>query len=112
VPNRAKWGWVTHRLGGKAIENIGSNVHGLCPTTSGKRCLKEEAVNHGCGGVNSTFDSAVLRGSVGARESQLNTMGKKGARGGVVELTAVIALEATNQATELGGDPSEEVVRV
>jgi hypothetical protein len=36
-------------------------------------------------------------------------MGEKGARGGVVELAAVIALESTNWATKLGGDPSEEV---
>jgi hypothetical protein len=32
---------------------------------------------------------------------------KERARGGVVELTDVVALESTNQATELGGDPGE-----
>jgi hypothetical protein len=36
---------------------------------------------------------------------------KEGARGGVVELVAVIALECMNRATELGGDPSEEVAK-
>jgi hypothetical protein len=36
-------------------------------------------------------------------------MSKEGARGIVVELVAIITLEGTDQATELGGDPSEEV---
>jgi hypothetical protein len=34
---------------------------------------------------------------------------EEGARGVVVELATVITLKGTNRATELGGDPGEEV---
>jgi hypothetical protein len=36
-------------------------------------------------------------------------VGEEGARGGVVELAAIITLEGTDRAMELGGDPGEEV---
>ena len=36
-------------------------------------------------------------------------MGEKERTGGVVKLAAIVALECTNRAMELGGDPSEEV---
>jgi hypothetical protein len=39
-------------------------------------------------------------------------MGEKGARGEFVKLAIVIALESTNRATELSGDPNEEVGEV
>jgi hypothetical protein len=65
------------------------------PIDGGKRRLKKEATCHVSGGANNAFDPTVLWGSVGARESQLNTVGEKeGTRGGVVELAIVIALEA------------------
>jgi hypothetical protein len=100
---------VTHRLGGKVIDEMSSSVQGLGPIVGRKRCLKEEATDHVSGGASDPFGPTVLRGSVGAREVQLNAVREKGARGGVVELKTVIAQEATNRATKLGGDPSEEV---
>jgi hypothetical protein len=42
----------------------------------------------------------------------MNAMGEKGARGEFVKLAIVIALESTNRATELSGDPNEEVGEV
>jgi hypothetical protein len=59
---------VTHRLGGKAVKEIGSSIQGLCPITGRKRRLKEEA-DHVSGGANNPFGPAVLRGSVGTREA-------------------------------------------
>lgn len=100
---------MAHCPGGKIVEEMGSSVQGLCPIVGGKRCLKEEAIDHVVGGANNLFGPAVLGGSVGARGSQLHAVGEKGWRGGVVELIAVITLECTNRATELDGDPSEEV---
>jgi hypothetical protein len=89
---------------------MGSSVQGLFLIVGWKKCLKEEVADHVGGGLDNPFDLAILRGSVGTRELQLNTMGKKeGARGRVVKLAAVIALKSMNRATELGGDPSEEV---
>jgi hypothetical protein len=38
---RVKWGWVTHRLRGKAVEKMGSSVQGLCPIDGMKRRLKK-----------------------------------------------------------------------
>ena len=90
VPYRAKWEWVTHRLEGKVVELMRSSVQGLCPIASRKRRQQKEVANHVGGGVNNPFDSTILRGSVGARESQLNVVGEKqGARGGVVKLAFV-----------------------
>jgi hypothetical protein len=101
---------ATHHLRGKTVKEMGSSVQGLYLIPSGKKRLKEEVADRVGGGVDILFNLFVLRGSVGTRELQLNTMGKKeGARGGVVKVTTVIALKSTNQATELGGDPSEEV---
>jgi hypothetical protein len=40
---------------------------------------------------------------------ELHVVGEEGARGGVVELVAIVTLEGTDRATELGGDPGEEV---
>jgi hypothetical protein len=47
---------------------------------------------------------------VGARETQLDVVGEEeGARGVVVELSAIVTLEGTNQSMELGGDPGKYV---
>jgi hypothetical protein len=42
---------VTNRLGGKAVEEMGSGVQGLCPIVGMKRRLKEEAADHVSGGA-------------------------------------------------------------
>ena len=55
------------------------------------------------------FGSDVLRAGVGAREPQLNNMRKEERAGGLIELATIVALESTNRAAELGGDPSKEV---
>jgi hypothetical protein len=39
----------------------------------------------------------------------LNTSGEKGVRGGVIELTTVVALDGLNGEAELSGHPSKEV---
>jgi hypothetical protein len=96
-------GGVTHCLGGNAIE-MGSNVFSLCPIADRKRPLKEEATYHVSGGANNLFGPTVLKGSVGAQESQCNIVEEKGVRGRVVELATVITLEGTNRTSELGGD--------
>jgi hypothetical protein len=45
-----------------------------------------------------------------ARETQLNAIGEEERTGGmVVELTDIVTLQGTDQATELGGYPGEEV---
>lgn len=85
-----------HRLRGKTVEKMSSSVYGIYPIAGKKRRLKEEAVDHVSGGANNPFVTTVLRGGLGARESQLNTVRDKEMRGGVVELVAIIILEGTD----------------
>ena len=74
--------------------------------------MKEEAADHvGCG-ANDSIDPAVMGRSVRAREAQLNVVGEEGARGGVVELAAIIRLEGTDRATELVETQAKKWVRV
>jgi hypothetical protein len=99
---------MVHRLRGKAVEKMCSSVQGLCLVAS--RRLKEKATNHVGDGANDAFYPIVLGRGVRARETQLNDVGEEeGARGVVVEPATVITLKGTNRATELGGDPNEEV---
>jgi hypothetical protein len=100
---------VAHRLRVEAVEEMGSGVQGLCPVAGRERRLKEETTDHVGGGANDAFDPTVLGRSVRAQEAQLNAVGEEGARGGVVELLAIVTLQGMNRVTELGGDPGEEV---
>jgi hypothetical protein len=75
-----------------------------------ERHLEEKATDHISGGANHVLGPAVLVRGVGARETQLNAIGEEEwPRGVVVELTSIITLQCTDRATELGGDPGEEV---
>jgi hypothetical protein len=103
---------LAHCFRGEAIEEMSSGVQGLCPVDGKERRLDEEATNHVGGDANDAFDLAVLGRSVRAREAQLNVVGEEGARGGVVELSAIVTLKGTNRTTELGGDLGEEVGKV
>jgi hypothetical protein len=103
-------GGVAHRLRGEAIEQMCGGVQGLCPVAGKERHLKEKAIDHVGGGANDAFDPTVLGRGVGAREMQLDAMGEEeGTRGVVVELAAIITLEGTDRATELGRDLGEKV---
>jgi hypothetical protein len=59
--------------------------------------------------MNHVLCPAFLRGGVGTQEPQLNTVTERGRNGGVAKLVTVITLDNTNVATELGGDPRQEV---
>ena len=101
---------MTVRLGGEAVDEMCSSVQGLHPITSRKRRLKEKATYHVGSGANDTFARTVLSIIVGIREAQSNAVGEKErARGGVVELIAVVALESRNRTMELSADLGEEV---
>jgi hypothetical protein len=100
---------MAHRLRGEAVEEMGGGVQGLYPVAGRERRLKEEAAYHIGGGANHAFGPAILGSGVGARETQLDVMGEEERARGVVELAAIITLEGTNRAMELGRDPGEEV---
>jgi hypothetical protein len=101
---------VAHVLRGEAVEEMCGGVQGLCLVARRERRLKEKATDHVGGGANDAFGPNVLGKSVRAREMQLNVVGEEvGARGDVVKLSDIVTLQGTNRATELGGDPGEEV---
>jgi hypothetical protein len=81
------------RLGGEAVE-MGGSIQHLHPIARGERHLEENATYYVGGGVSLAFGSTVLR---------------KRAGDGVVELATTVALESTNRAIELGGDPNKKV---
>jgi hypothetical protein len=57
---------VAHRLRGKAVEEMGGSVQGLCPVAGRERHLEEKAAEHIGGGAVHAFGSAVLCRGVGA----------------------------------------------
>jgi hypothetical protein len=99
-----------HHLRGKMTEEVCGGVQGLCPVAGRERLLEEKATDHIGGGANHAFGLAVLGRDVGTRETQLDATGEKErTRGVVVELAAIVTLQGTDRATELGGYPGEEV---
>jgi hypothetical protein len=68
-------------------------VQGFYLVASMERRLEEKATDHIGGGANHVLGPIVLGRGVGARETQLNATGE----------------QCTDRATELGGDPGEEV---
>jgi hypothetical protein len=85
-------------------------MKGLCPVGGRERCLKEKAAYHVGSGANHALGPAVLSRGVGTRETQLDAVSEEERTGDiVVELAAIVALQGTNWAPELGGYPGEEV---
>jgi len=85
-------------------------MKGLCPVGGRERRLEEKAADHVGGGANHALGPAVLSRSVGTRETQLDAVSEEERTGGVVvELAAIVALQGTDRAPELGGYPGEKV---
>jgi hypothetical protein len=105
--------WITNRLGGKAVEEIGGCVQGLSLVAGKKRILKEETTQHVVGGANHALGLAIPRGDVRARHPQLHAMGEKeGARRGVIKLTTIIALNSLDVSIELNRQLRKEMRKV
>jgi hypothetical protein len=101
---------VAHRLRGKTVEEMCGDMKGLCPVGDRERRLKEKAADHVGGGANHALGPTVLSRGVGTRETQLDAVSEEERAGGiVVELAAIVALQGTDRAPELGGYPGEKV---
>jgi hypothetical protein len=101
---------VAHCLRGEVIEELGGRVKGLDPVAGKKRSLEEKAADHVGDGANHVFDPTVLGICVWERETQLNTTSEEERpRGMVVKFAAIVTLQCTDGAMELGGDLGEEV---
>jgi hypothetical protein len=97
-------------FGGKEVEEIGGGVKALNPVAGWERRMEQQGVHDIIGGVNHALDLVILRGGVGARYPKLDVVGEEeGVRGGVVELSSVVALDTTDGATKLHKNIGEEV---
>jgi hypothetical protein len=80
-------------------------VKALCLEARGKGGLDQKSAHDIVRGPNHALCLAILWGSLRTR----HTGEKEGARGGVIELTTVVALDGLNGETELSGHPGKEV---
>jgi hypothetical protein len=83
--------------GRKTVEEVGGS-------------LKEKGAHGVVGGANHPLNLAILRRSIWARHTQLNTVREKECTGGgVIKLTTIVTLDGLDGEAELCGHPSEEV---
>jgi hypothetical protein len=88
-------------------------VEPFYPVASQNRSLKEQGAQHIINGAKDALDFTVLWRSVWTRHSQNHPIGgEECARGGVVELTTIVALDDFDGATKLCGDISEKIDKV
>jgi hypothetical protein len=107
------WAGFTDCLVEKTVQQIRGSVEPIYPIANWERCLKEQEVNHIIYGVKSTLGFTVLRRVVGAGYPQNHPMsGKECLRGGIVELTIVVALNNFDGAAKLCGDKGKKIDNV
>jgi hypothetical protein len=76
----------------------------------GKGGLDQKSVHDIVCGPNHALCLTVLWRSIRTRHTELDTSGEEeGARGGVIELTPIVALDGLNGEAELSGHPGKEV---
>jgi hypothetical protein len=101
---------VGNRLGGQTVEEVGGSGEGLGPIVRRKGSLKEQRAHDVIRCANHALSPTILRRRVGARHTEVDAAKEEKAMGCIViELAPVVTLDTPNGATELSGDPSEEV---
>ncbi|WVZ58830.1 hypothetical protein U9M48_009058 [Paspalum notatum var. saurae] len=96
--------------GGETVEQVGGGVETLRPKANRKRSLEQKGAHDIISGANHALSLAVLRGGVGTRHAQLDTMREEeGAGGMIIELTPVVTLDDLNGEAELSRHLGEEV---
>jgi hypothetical protein len=102
--------WGGHRLGWQAVEKVGGSGEGLSLVVRRKGSLKEQGVRDIVRCANHALSPTILRRCVGTRHTEVDAAREEEITGHIdIELTAVVTLDAPDGATELSGDPSEEV---
>jgi hypothetical protein len=104
------WTGRTDRLSGEAVQQICGGVEPFYPVASRNRSLKEQGAQHIIDGAKDASDFTVLWSSVGTKHPQKYPFGgEECARGGVIELTTIVALDCCDGAAKLCGDISEKM---
>jgi hypothetical protein len=84
----------------------------LLPGTSWNRSLKKQGAQHITNGAEDAFGFTVLLRSVGTRHPQKYPFGgEECMRGGVIELTAIVALDGFDGAAKLCGNISKKLTK-
>jgi hypothetical protein len=107
------WAGRVDRLGGEVVQQICVGVEPFYPVASWNRSLNEQGTQHIIDGVEDTLGFAILQRSVGTRHPQKYPFGgKECRRGGVIKLTAIVALDGFDGAAKLCGNISEKIDKV
>jgi hypothetical protein len=108
-----EWTCRVDRLHGEVVQQICGGVEPFYPVESQNRSLKEHGSHHIINGVKNVVNFIVLRRIVWARHPQNHPIsGEECARGGLVKLMAIVALDDFDGATKLCGDISEKLDKV
>jgi hypothetical protein len=101
---------VGNRLGGKTVEEVGGSGEGLGLVVSRKGRLKKQRAHDIVRCANHALSPTVLRRRVGARHVKVDAAREEQVtRRIVIELAPIVTMDTPDGATELSGDPSEEV---
>jgi hypothetical protein len=85
-------------------------VEPFYPVANRNRSLKEQRTQHIIDGAKYAFGFTILWRSVGTRHPQKYPFdGKECARGGVIKLMGIVALDCFDGAAKLCGDISEKI---
>jgi hypothetical protein len=104
------WTGCADRLGGEAVQQICGGVEPFYPVASRNRSLKKQGTQHIIDGANNAFGFTILRRSIGTRHPQKDPFGgEECARGGVIELMAIVTLNGFDGAAKLCRDISEKM---
>jgi hypothetical protein len=104
------WAGRVDHLGGKVVQQICGGVEPFYPVASRNRSLKEQGAQHIINGVDDALSFTVLLRSVGTRHLHKYPFGgEECMRGGVIELSAIVALDNVDVAAKLCGDISGKI---
>jgi hypothetical protein len=101
---------VGNRLGWQAVEKVGGSGEGLSPVVRRKGSLKEQGARDIVRCAYHALSPTILRRRVGTRHTVVDATREEESTGRIViELAVIVTLDASDGATELSGDPSEEM---
>jgi hypothetical protein len=99
------WAGCADCLGGEVVQQICGHVEPFYPVVSWNRSLKKQGKQHIINGAKDALDFTVMQRSVGTRHPQKYPFGdEECVRGGVIELTSIVAPDGFDGATKLCGD--------
>jgi hypothetical protein len=107
--------WASHanHLGGEVVQQICGGVEPFYQVASLNRSLKKQGAQHIINGAEDPLGFTILRRSVGTRHPQKYPFGgEECARGGILELMAIVALDGFDGAAKLCGDICEKIDKV